>query len=67
MNNDNVVDYVQAVREFDKSQGKKPEGFDMPLRSTEVPGGGVDYLKVSREYVHYLEKDGSEIIHRQDG
>ena len=63
MEEDKVVDYFQAMREFDKAQGKKPDGFDVPLRSAEAPDGSVDYLKVSREFVQYLEKDRSEVIH----
>ena len=53
------------MREFDKAQGKKPDGFDMPLRSAEDEDGGVDYLKVSREYVKYLIEDQSEVIHNE--
>ena len=34
---DRVVDYLQAVRDFDKAQGKKADGFDYPLRSSEEP------------------------------
>ena len=60
-----VVDYMQVVRDFDKSQGKKPDGFDMPLRSAEDEEGVVDYLKVSREYVKYLIDDQSEVIHNE--
>jgi hypothetical protein len=32
---DKVVDYFQAMRDFDKSQGKKADDFDMPLKSSE--------------------------------
>ena len=63
MEEDKVVDYFQVMRDYDKTQGKKPDGFDIPLRSVETPEGEVDYLKVSREYVNYLEKDRSEVIH----
>ena len=62
MEEDKVVDYLQAVRDFDKAQGKKQDGFDYPLRSSEEPEV-VDYLKVTREYVQYMERDQSEVIH----
>ena len=52
-----VVDYFQAMRDFDKSQGKKADEFDMPLKSSEEDGG-VDYLAVSRGYEKYLVKSG---------
>ena len=64
MEENNVVDYLQAVRDFDKAQGKKPDGFDYPLRSSEEPEV-VDYLKVTREYVQYLETNKSEVIRRK--
>ena len=53
MEKERVVDYFQAMREFDKSQGKKADDFDMPLKSSEEDGG-VDYLAVSREFEKYL-------------
>ena len=56
------VDYFQAMRAFDKDQGRKPDDFDLPLKSSEVPGGGVDYLAVSREWAKYLDRDRSEVI-----
>ena len=58
---DKVVDYFQAMRDFDKSQGKKADEFDMPLKSSEEDGG-VDYLAVSREYQKYLVEN-PEVIH----
>ena len=61
MVNENVVDYFQAMRDFDKSQGKKADDFDMPLKSSEEDGG-VDYLAVSREYQKYLIEN-TEVIH----
>ena len=57
-----VVDYFQAMRYFDKFQGKKADEFDMPLKSSEEDGG-VDYLAVSREYERFLIEDQSEVIH----
>ena len=62
MEKDKAVDYFQAMRDFDKSQGKKADDFDMPLKSSEEDGG-VDYLAVSREFEKYLIEDQSEVIH----
>ena len=59
---DRIVDYFQAMRDFDKSLGKKADDFDMPLKSSEEDGR-VDYLAVSREYEKYLIEDQSEVIH----
>ncbi len=56
------VDYLQAICNFDKSMGRKSEDFDAPLRDSVDADGGVDYLKVSREYGCYLEMDQSEVI-----
>ena len=56
-----VVDYFQAMRDFDKFQGKKADDFDMPLKSSEEDGG-VDYLAVSREFEKYLAGN-PEVIH----
>ncbi len=58
---DKVVDYFQAMRDFDKFQGKKTDDFDMPLKSSEEDGG-VDYLTVSREFEKYLAGN-PEVIH----
>ena len=33
-----VVDYFQAIRDFDKFQGKKADDFDMPLKSSKEDG-----------------------------
>ncbi len=63
MGKEKVVDYFQAMREFDKSQGKAPDDFDIPLKSSEKPDGGVDYLAVSRKWKEYLDSDRSEVIH----
>ena len=38
---DKVVDYFQAMRDFDKSQGKQADDFDMPLKSSEEDGGVI--------------------------
>ena len=62
---DKVVDYLQAVRDFDKAQGKQADEFDYPLRSAEEPGV-VDYLKVTREFVSYLETEQPDVIHRKE-
>ena len=61
MDENKVVDYFQAMREFDQSQGKKADDFDMPLKSSEEDGG-VDYLAVSREFEKYLAGN-KEVIH----
>ena len=58
---DKVVDYFQAMRDFDKFHGKKADDFDMPLKSSEEDGG-VDYLAVSQEYEKYLAEN-KEVIH----
>ena len=58
---DKVVDYFQAMREFDRAQGKKADDFDMPLKSSEEDDG-VDYLAVSREFEKYLAGN-PEVIH----
>ena len=57
-----VVDYFRAMWDFDKSQGKQADDFDMPLESLEEDDA-VDYLAVSREYEKYLIEDQSEVIH----
>ncbi len=35
-----VVDYEQEIRDFDKFQGRKPDDFDIPLKSAAVLNGG---------------------------
>ena len=45
MMNGKTVDYLQAVRDYDQAWGKKPNGFDYLLRSSEELEV-VDYLKV---------------------
>ncbi len=62
MGNEKTIDYLKAVRDFDKSLGRKTDDFDMPLKSTAEADGGVDYLKVSREYEQYLATDQSEVV-----
>ena len=57
------VDYFRAMRNFDKNQGKAPDDFDFPLKSSEEPDGGVDYLSVSRKWKEYLDSDQSDLIH----
>ena len=59
---DKVVDYFQAMRDFDKSQGKKTDDFDMLLKSSEE-NGEVDYLVVSRVFEQHLIEDHSDVIH----
>ena len=59
---DQAVDYLQAMRDFDRSQRKQADDFDMPLKSSEEDDG-VDYLAVSREFEKYLIEDHSEVIH----
>ena len=44
MEKEKAVDYFRVMRDFDKSQGKAPDDFDFPLKSSEEPDGGVDYL-----------------------
>ncbi len=46
----------EVMRDFDKSEGKKADDFDMPLKSSEEDGG-VDYLAVSREFEKYLAEN----------
>ncbi len=63
MKQNKPVDYLQAVRDFDKSLGRKQEDFDLPLKSSVVSVVGVDYLAVSREYEKHLNSDQSEVIY----
>lgn len=65
MKEEKIVDYIQAVRDFDKAQGKKPDGFDYPMRSSEEQEP-VDYVKVTREFVQYLETEQPDVIHRKE-
>lgn len=62
---DKIVDYLQAVRDFDKALGKKADGFDYPMWSSEEPEV-VDYLKVTREFVQYLETEQPDVIRRKE-
>ena len=63
MDNEKAVDYFRVMRDFDKSQGKAPDDFDFPLRSSEETDGGVDYLSVSRKWKEYLDSDQTDLIH----
>lgn len=63
MENGKAVDYLQAVRVFDKAHGKKPEGFDIPLRSSEELPESVDYLSVMQKYEQFLNTDQLEVIY----
>ncbi len=62
MGKEKVVDYFQAIHDFDKSQGKAPDDFSVLLKSSEEPDGGVDYLLVSRKWKEYLDSDQA-VIH----
>lgn len=62
MKKDKTTDYLQVVQDFDKSQGRKTDGFDMPMKNSVRIDGGVDYLAVSRKYEQYLNQDESEVI-----
>ena len=57
------VDYFRAMRNFDKNQGKVPDDFDFPLKSSEEPDGGVNYLAISRKWEKYLAEGQSDLIH----
>ena len=65
MEKNKTVDYLRAVRDFDKSRGKKTEDFKMPPKDS-AADGGVDYLKVSRKYQRYLQRDQSEVIRKDN-
>ena len=65
MEKNKTVDYLRAVRDFDKSRGKKMEDFKIPLKDS-VADSGVDYLKVSRKYQRYLQRDQSEVIRKDN-
>ena len=65
MEKGNIVDYYQAIQDFDRNQGKKPESFAAPLRDSVVSDGVVDYLTVSREYERYRNAGNLDIIHNE--
>jgi len=65
MEKEHIVDYFQAVREFDLDQGKKPDSFAAPLRDSVVSDGVVDYLTVSREYERYRNAGNLDVIHNE--
>ncbi len=65
MEKNKTVNYLRAVRDFDKSRGKKTEDFKIPLKDS-VADSGVDYLKVSRKYQRYLQRDQSEVIRKDN-
>ena len=60
-----TVDYLQAAKAFSKAKGQTPEDFDFPLDGSKELSDGVDYLKVSQEYMKYLVDDQSEVIHNE--
>ncbi len=64
MEKDKTIDYFQAIRDFDKSHDRKPDNFSAPLKSSEEPDGGVNYLVVSRKWKEYLDSDQS-VIHNE--
>lgn len=55
------VDYEKAMRDFDKSMGRKTEK-DPNLKGRITPDGGVDYTSVSKDFEKYLIRDESERI-----
>ena len=57
-----VVDYEQAMLDFDRHRGKKPEDINIPLKSMAVSDGGVDYMAASRAFQEYMDKDESDAI-----
>ena len=63
MEKEKSVDYFRVMRDFDKSQGKAPDDFDFPLKSSEEPDGGVNYLAISRKWEKYLAEGQSDLIH----
>ena len=63
MNKDRAVDYVQAITEFDQLHGRKPEDTDIPLKNSNTPDGGVDYLAASQAYQRLQNEDDSDVIH----
>ncbi len=65
MEKNKTVNYLRAVRDFDKSRGKKTEDFKIPLKDS-AADSGVDYLKVSRKYQRYLQRDQSEVIRKDN-
>ena len=62
MNKERTVDYVQAITTFDQLHGRKPENTDIPLKSSNTPDGGVDYLAASQAYQRLHNEDDSDVI-----
>ena len=63
MNKDHAVDYVQAVIDFEKDHGRKPENTDNPLKSSIMTDDGVDYLAATQAYLRRLDKADADVIH----
>ena len=62
MAKEKIVDYFQAMQEYDKSLGRKTDDFDAQLQGASVEDGGVDYTVLTREFEKYLIEDQSEVI-----
>lgn len=63
MSKNQVIDYMQAVIDFEKSYGRKTENTDIPLKSSSTPDGWVDYLAASQAYLRLQNEDDSDVIH----
>ena len=58
MEKEKVVNYSQAMKNYDKSLGRKQEDTDLPLKYNTTEDGGVDYMAASKAYEKYLVKSG---------
>ena len=50
---ENIVDYMQAVREYDESRDRKPEDFFSPLNNEKIVRndlGVVDYVAAVKAF-----------------
>ena len=56
------VNYLKAVRDFERSQGRKSERTDFPVRYSITPDGGVDYQAIMKKYEQHQLIDDSEVI-----
>lgn len=65
MEKSETVDYLQASKAFRKARQQSAEDFDFPLDGSKVLSDGVDYLKVSQEYIKCLVNDQSEVIRQE--
>ncbi len=63
MAKEKTVDYAKAMRDFEKSQGRKKPKADPKIRSTFDPDGGVDYRALMQKFDQYQRREESEVMH----